>query len=115
MMKNKVYPLQEPRDNSDGSMTNLERGENPQDEDAILSDDDESTIKASMKDSEAEEVNYHDAAGMVGPVNSHIEADNLTDEFLAGKVDLVDQMEKTVDAVHDAYEGELNDPPPTQH
>ena len=104
---------------------NSGRGENPReisdpdnmtgeslDQEMILNDEDSSGVKATEKIiHEDGEENYHDPKGFIGPVHSHIEADNLSDEFLNGDVDLVQQMQKSVDAIHDAYEGELRDRP----
>jgi hypothetical protein len=40
-----------------------------------------------------------------------IETQDLSEEFMNGKVDLVDQMKKTKEAISDAFEGELRDGP----
>lgn len=109
------YPLQAPREDINGSATdqpggemprNSEGAENFDDEQAILADKDESRILSG-----ASSDGTSDEDGMTGPASSHIEASELSDDFLAGKVDLVQQMRKTYDSISDSLEGELRDGP----
>ncbi len=86
----------------------MEDAENFDDEQKILADTDESGDKSQI-------ASGADPTGMIGPSHGMIETQDLPEDFLDGKVDLVEQMRKTADAIHDAYESELRDGPQTQN
>lgn len=70
-------------------------------DDLVLRDEDETRQNRGPRD---EEEALHDPAGFAGPAQSHIETEYLSEDFLDGKVDLVEQMQRSVDALNDAYE-----------
>lgn len=107
------YHLLMPREDLDVASASDVRGEIPygsqgaedfDDEQKILADQDESAGNAHINSGS-------DPTGMVGPSHGMIETQDLSEEFLDGRVDLVDQMKKTAEAISDAYEGELRDGP----
>lgn len=82
----------------------MEDAENFDDEQKILADTDESGDQSQISSGA-------DPTGMIGPSHGMIETQDLPEDFLDGKVDLVEQMRKTADAIQDAYESELRDGP----
>jgi hypothetical protein len=91
------YTLNAPRKDINGTGAG-----NFNDEQMIIGDGDESRNMSA---------DQGDEDGMSGPAASHIEANELSDDFLSGRVDLVQQMRKTVDAIHDSLESELREGP----
>ena len=91
---------------------NTNGGEIPYESQGAENFDDEQKILADQDDSaNSHMVSGSDPTGMVGPSHGMIETQDLSEEFLNGQVDLVEQMRKTADAVSDAYEGEMRDGP----
>ncbi|MEK6556671.1 MAG: hypothetical protein AABZ31_15590 [Bdellovibrionota bacterium] len=123
--QNYLHVLQAKKTDSDGSRVYTGRGENPpggnekenfdgdsQDEAAVLGDVDESSMHLMSSPHLTEDDDRgvsSDRSGLVGPAHSRIETQDLSEEFLDGKVDLVQQMERSVRAIDDAYEGERHD------
>lgn len=105
------YMLNAPREDINGSATDQPGGESPLNSEGAENFDDEQMIIGDGDESRNMSADQSDEDGMTGPAASHIEANVLSDEFLSGRVDLVQQMRKTVDAIHDSLESELRDGP----
>lgn len=71
-----------------------------EDEASIISDQDESRMRSNVVKDE-----------FTGPASSSLEASDFSDEFLAGEIDVREQMDKTTEAIQDALESELEEGP----
>ena len=109
------YHLLMPREDMTTSGGSRDGGEIPYDSQGAENFDDEQKILADQDESSTSHMGSgSDPTGMVGPSHGMIETQDLSEEFLDGRVDLVEQMQKTADAISDAYEGELRDGPETE-
>lgn len=100
-----------PNNRADEEVASIPRGETPFDVEDMENFDDEQKILADTDESGNRMLSGSDPTGMVGPSHGMIETQDLPEDFLDGRVDLVEQMRKTADAIQDAYEGELRDGP----